>query len=323
MISFLGEHQLATNQDHRRKYTKAEMLSMTAFDSKGNESFLGSTSLSRKKAVDHLEAMLLFTAIHCIELNQLRLIGYDGAPVNTGYKGGLGFLMETELERELQRVCCMLHLCELLLRHVFIFCNANITPASGDTFRGPIGQRLKSVGSLPIVDFEPIAGVTVANVPKDLNADHHYLWTAALAVSTKNVPENFASLEIGPLSLARWFTLGSRVLRLYLGDDDPSILLVVLVRFIIEVYLPLVSNIKTFSQVYYGAKHFFFAVEKTRTFPKDIRSIIHRVLTDNYSMGHPESLLLAAVVDEIKSNREFAVNKIREARQFKRSNGMC
>jgi len=108
----------------------------------------------------------------------------DGTNVNTGEHNGIIRSVEAALQRPLQWLICELHLNELPFREV-------LKKLDGETvgpvkLRGVIGKKLDFDScSLPVVNFQPVAGNTVdvtADVMNNLSHDQKYLLRVCLAV---------------------------------------------------------------------------------------------------------------------------------------------
>ena len=115
----------------------------------------------------------------------------DGTNVNVGKHAGVIARIESELDRPLQWLICLLH------------------------FSGEIGSQLHGeVHKFPIVKFIPVRGRVAPisqDILKDLSADQLYLYEACLAI--QGGPElsdmSFASNRICPLNHSRWLTANS------------------------------------------------------------------------------------------------------------------
>ena len=101
-------------------------------------------------------ATSVYAAIKDTSLEQkLKIVESDGTAVMTGKGKGFIASLETLIGRPLQWVLCLLHLNELLLKHVFQNLDG-ITPRS-DSFSGPIGRQLNgAVFEWKVVKFKSI-----------------------------------------------------------------------------------------------------------------------------------------------------------------------
>ena len=77
--------------------------------------------------------------------HKLKIIGSDGTAVMTGKNNGCIAFLEALLGRPLQWIICLLHLIELLLRHVFRSLDG--VTSGPDSFLGSIGRKLNGAVS--------------------------------------------------------------------------------------------------------------------------------------------------------------------------------
>ena len=125
------------------------------------------------------------------------------------------------------------------------------------------------------------------------------------------VDENIQHLEIGPLCHARWLTLGSRILRYYVSQINPSKQLTALAEFCVKVYFPSWFQIKWKCYITVGAQNFHFVLERVNKFPnKKIRDRALATLQHNSYFAHHENVLLEMLSDSDQEVRSLAVNKI-------------
>lgn len=222
----------AAEEFHGKKPAK-EYFSMVAYPF---AEYLGCFGSATKSAARVAAAVLTFFVAFSLSTAALVLIGSDGEAANTGYAGGLAALLEAELGRPLQRVVCLLHLVELVLRKVFNWANEHAVVKSASSFTGPIGSKLKDDCLDDIAEFDTIpCPYNLEKLPPGMSSDQEYLAKVAKVVATGIVPPGFKDLLIGKLNLSRWITLASRVLRLYISTQKPSKKLRVLVEFIMRV----------------------------------------------------------------------------------------
>ena len=252
----------------------------------------------------------------------LSAIACDSTNVNTGEHAGVIRLLELHLKRPLQWLICMLHLNELPFREVF-------KTIDGDTsgpgvLKGPIGRLLDfDPCNLKVTRYKPVYGNTKdmpSDVKVDLSQDQKYLLKACLAVQVGHAntyPDTLQFLSTaspGSLHHARWLTRANRLLRLYMGTDEPSAELVQLITFVVNVYAPCWFEIKSHPFCFDGARNFFFAIKTTRQLADEsVRQCVQNVLTRNCYFAHPENILLAAVTDNDIEIRRNAVEKISSA----------
>src|SRR6218665_28808 len=97
---------------------------------------------------------------------------------------------------------------------------------------------------LPVVNFEPIILENCPNL--DVSTDQQYLYKMcqAIHVSAGTCSPDLAARRPGPVVHSRWLTIANRILRLYVGSDDPSDNLKIFVTFIMKVFGPRVVPCK-------------------------------------------------------------------------------
>jgi len=121
---------------------------------------------------------------------------------------------------------------------------------------------------------------------------------------------------VGPLNHARWVTLASRLLRLYVASIRPSKGLRRLVNFVLNHYAPMWFFIKLHSSCVDGAKNLFHSVQLARALPSADRDIIKPVIQRNGYWAHPEALLVAMTSDSDQAVRAAAVQVIMQHRSI-------
>ena len=126
-----------------------------------------------------------------------------------------------------------------------------------------------------------------------------------------DLDEHLELLEIGPLYHARWITLASRILRLYVSEKFPSKNLSVLAEFCIKVYFPSWFEMKPRNTISDGAKHFHAILNRISKFPdRPVRDNALESLERNSFFAHPENILISMLSDTDYQVRCLAVNKI-------------
>ena len=112
------------------------------------------------------------------------------------------------MERPLQCIVCLLHLNELLFRHLF---DANDGKTTGPaTFASEMGKQIKNkVHQLKLVTFQAVSSDIPqfsSQVVNDLSTDQRYLCEMCQAVSKGKVSEELGRRPPGALYHARWLT---------------------------------------------------------------------------------------------------------------------
>jgi hypothetical protein len=132
---------------------------------------------------------------------------------------------------------------------------------------------------LPIKKFKIIKNnLPTINTFLDLSTDQKYLLEIVQAVSLDEIDVSLSFRNPGKLSHARWLTMANRILRLYVGTENPSKNLQLLAEYIIKVYAPIWFHIKLNPLYIDGPRHIFKIIELSRCFPKNIINIIDTVI---------------------------------------------
>lgn len=137
-----------------------------------------------------------------------------------------------------------MHCNELPLRKYF--CIKDGGTSGPQTFTGPLGQIISSgkiVEDFRITDFEQISGENLPLIDREvLSKDAQYLYDAVNAVKSGYVAHNLDERKLSKVHNARFLTLASAILRLYMGTSEPSSELVDLARFVVKVSKNLSKN---------------------------------------------------------------------------------
>lgn len=134
------------------------------------------------------------------------------------------------------------------------------------------------------------------------------------AVASGECSIQLAKMKPGKMHHARWLTTANRILRLYIADESPSDGLLVLVKYIMNVYVPVWLNIKMNPSAIYGAKHLFSLISKSRLLTDDNLDTVNHVIQNNAYFAHPENVLLAMIHDDSATIRELGFRRIMKAR---------
>jgi hypothetical protein len=260
------------------------------------------------------DGILQFLEKRQIDTGSLIAIGCDGTNVNTGAVAGVIRLLEEELGHPVQWLICLLHANELPLRHLIHKLDGVTQGPTG--FSGIIGKAIETCEELPVVNYIPI---TFANCPcldgVDLSTDQQYLYDICLAVSSGECSTDLASRRPGPVVHSRWLTTANRLLRLYISTDCPSVSLIVLATYVINVYAPVWFNIKSKSSCSEGTRHLWNMIKLSRYLAPEYRSIVDSTIQRNGYFGHSENIILAMLTDDREMIRQLAYRRIIAARR--------
>jgi hypothetical protein len=259
--------------------------------------------LEEYESVDSLEAVLL-----------------DNTSTNTGFSGGLCACLEKKLGRKLHLIGCFLHINELPLRHIITQLDGKTI--SGNKFSGPIGQQLgEDIHQKDCVNFEPVPGKLVMpdrEILRDLSDDQRLLLEYSSGVSTGKIYENFVHRKPGPVSHSRWLTTATRILYLYTRTAEPSSVLKLLVRYIVNVYGPVWFHVKGEKSFTKGPEILYNMIQNIkeidRTSDIQISNIVLPVLQRNAFSCLGENFLASLLYSSNENHRHVAVGKIQQIR---------
>lgn len=116
--------------------------------------FLGFISAPNAEASEILDHLKKFFQENDIALNHLIAIGCDGAGTNTGWEYGILQGFEQYIGRPVHWLVCLFHLNELPFKTIFTTLDGGTK--SGKEYSGPIGRKLDSAHTLPVVQFSKI-----------------------------------------------------------------------------------------------------------------------------------------------------------------------
>lgn len=152
----------------------------------------------------------------------------------------------------------------------------------------------------------------------DLSTDQQYLLDMCHAISTGNVQDNLASRAPGNLSHARWLTTANRILRLYITEVKPSMNLVKLVKYVLQVYAPTWFEIKKTTSCSEGAKLLHNMIVRTQIIKnKGEKEVVQKSISTNGYFAHHENIILSMIFDSDENVRNQAVNIIRSVKEPK------
>ena len=156
----------------------------------------------------------------------------------------------------------------------------------------------------------------------ELSTDQKYLFIARNAVIFGKNKLDQGTLRFlqrsspGTIHHARWLTTANRMLRLYMSLEDPPNNLCRLIIYIVKVYSKSWFRLKQDWKCVQGAKNFFFILHCLQSLSFEDTKLEARVaLQRNCYFAHPESILLAEIVDSDEKIANDALMNILEARK--------
>lgn len=259
---------------------------------------------------------ILHYLVDKFDLSELMALGCDGTPTNTGAKGGIIRIIESRLGRSLHWFVCQLHGNELPLRHLFQSLDGRTT--GPNSFTGPIGILLQKCETLPLTKYKSIEiDIDLPSLDsKDLSTDQRYLFEIWNAVVNGVCSNELANRSPGKLNHARWLTFANRILRLYVGTENPSQNLVILAQYVVKVYAPVWFTIKKNNLCTDGAQNLWKLIKYSRFMGKEHLNVIDPVIQRNAYFAHAENILLTMVTDPRELIRELGLRRILQARKM-------
>ena len=164
-----------------------------------------------------------------------------------------------------------------------------------------------------------------SNPEEYLNDDQLYFYKLWVALSkgnetagkAHNQPKELWERYPSKVHLARWANTAAAIMRLFAQRHLPAEDLQYLVNYIVNVYAPMFFIIKVHCHITMGARLYFLGIQLSKEcLAKRGFKFVKRYFEINSYYGHPESVLLAAVYDDDKKVREWAVRKIIDAREY-------
>ena len=311
-----------------------------------------------KKYINHVQptdgssltlAIELFRV--CIETESedlLTFINADGCPVNVGggdKQEGAIFYLEKMLQRNLIILICLLHLNELVLRHLMLDCWGFKTSGPYN-FADDLGKIIKALKDnlKEILNFEKIKTKVPLDLPSELlekGSDQEYLYKIFIGIHNGKLDpsfldESFVKRSPGNIGFARWLTIILNAARLYVQMTRPRkgkinemglnldqyLCLKRLVTYGSQVYAPMFFEIKQKWHMKNGSLNYHKLLTETRSFCKrDEFTCVKEVLTTNGFFAAGENILMAAMLGDDLSFRKKALailKKIKNPNKLKK-----
>ncbi|KAF0728912.1 Uncharacterized protein FWK35_00032074 [Aphis craccivora] len=286
---------LCNIEKDRQKYRQIILEEHISLIKEPESTFLGYITLTsgtskciEQAITDHfLEKELL---MEC-----LLAVGCDGTNVNVGTNGGIIRLLEKRLNKPLQWIICLLHMNELLLRHLFVHIDGLTT--GPQTFSGEIGEQLESCEKKSVVQFQPISTELPELLIENMSSDQKYLYRIVSAVITGIFPEDLKNKSPVKMSHARWLTRANRILRLYVSIEVPSENLTILATYVVKVYAPTWFSIKIHPTCKDGARHLWKLISASRYLSTELKAIIDPVIQRKWQQNITEPPILKTISD--------------------------
>lgn len=161
-----------------------------------------------------------------------------------------------------------------------------------------------------------------ASVVNDLSDDQKYLYNIVHAIQSGSLNDTLQSRKPGPIFMARWLTLASRILRLYVTFEKPSRKLRILAEYIVKVYAPMWFSVKLRPNVLNGSRHLFSFIKSIEklNLSKKLKGVLQSVIQHDAYFGHTDQVFLAMLNDDNRDIREKAVKLIMKSRSSNQNN---
>nr|XP_047138681.1 uncharacterized protein LOC124814754 [Hydra vulgaris] len=288
----------------KRKYLTHKIITSGTGVSKANAT---KEVLTEFDSTETLEAMVL-----------------DNTSSNTGTDNGLVVKLEKFINRKLHLVGCQLHQNELPLRQVIILLDGNTNDPK--KYKGPVCSSVSenSIHELPLIVFSTIMSEIQSfvdeRVVSDLSNDQRKLYEYTIGISTGKVSKKYAMTKPGPVNHARWLTLALRIMYKYTRETNPSAELVMITKYIVQVYSPIWFAIKRSGHYKDSAKILFKLIELTKLQDKKIQEVVFKNLAGNSFCCLQENFLYCMIMDDEKVNRDKAIDRILIIRKLNEEN---
>ena len=139
-----------------------------------------------------------------------------------------------------------------------------------------------------------------------------------MSIHRNSLSESMARRSPGKLGYARWLTVGNRILRRYVSEIDPSSNLILLARFVIEVYARSWFAIQSKSSFSEAPIHIFNMIRYVADINDErVTRVCHIVIQHNAFSLHSENMLYAILCDTRPNVRLLAVRRILDLRLTK------
>lgn len=152
----------------------------------------------------------------------------------------------------------------------------------------------------------------------NLTSDQSHLVELSIVVATGQITNpRVLTRAIGKMHNARWITTASRILRLWLSnhnlDNDSLEVLRWLVTYVVQVFVPVMIDIKTKPKCSFGSIHYHAIASRSRVLPPKMRDTVLKVLKTNFFWAHPENILISMFDDpSMKSESIKIITEIRQ-----------
>lgn len=129
------------------------------------------------------------------------------------------------------------------------------------------------------------------------------------AVSSGHVNKKLARRKLGALSNVRWTIYAARFLRLYTSTKLPTYKLICIVRFIQNVYVPMLLTIKCNPTWTNGPQHVFKILSYSQKLSIEQFNVVKERIHFNSYFMHSENIIQAMAVDkdEVVRSRAYEI----------------
>ena len=218
-------------------------------------------------------------------------------------------------------VICLLHFIQSPFKHLMIRWDGETKDPISTS--GPIGTAIRELHNnlKPFVDVlkkKIKASIPVLSDSLLANQDVKNLYRLCQMITTGVVDPRLEKIVLPTIHNARWLTHAIRILRLYLQEENPSLQLKKVSKFIVQWLAVMHFKIILEPSVTMAAVHFHSAIVLARDCLTKVEfKFVQQYFTINSFMAHPESILLAMLFDKNPVVRKKAVDTILLARKKK------
>ena len=226
--------------------------------------------------------------------------------VNSGHDNGAIRYLELMLERPLQWCICLLHFNELIFKRLI---SLYVGQTKGPSKRqSELDYEIRNVANNieKVTQFRRIVGNLHEEIDDVLlnNNDQKYLFTLYCGITARNgrkiLLEKFGEVPPPPpgaIHEARWLTYANAAMRLYVQTENPTDDFSRLIYIIVYFYVPMFFQIKKYSNIAYGTRHYFRALFLVSKLDEEEKRAAHPGFITNSFMCHSESVLLTGIMD--------------------------
>lgn len=214
---------------------------------------LGFFEVGDKSADVHIKCLEAYFKLVGMKFDEILAVLTDGENGNSGGKGhphgGSIGKLERHINRPVLRIICLLHTTEIFFKTFFEMLDGGTK--GNKEFGGELGKAMSDDEALRTIgEFEEYGDYDLSlegQEEHEISKDARTLFELAMSVREGYLDKALAGRKLIEMSTVRWTSTAQRALRLYMSNHHcaKSKNLKLLVRYIMDIYLPMHLNIKT------------------------------------------------------------------------------